>query len=225
MSEPTQRRTPIAVAMHEYGAIALVLAEIDAAHAKWGKSIESPDVSDDRRGAILAEEAGEVAKALNEIDIVIRTSGAKTSRREVRENLRAELAQVAATAIRWLTIVEREPRPCPLTDAEPATSSGKIEVATKNGKRTVAAYITGQWAAHRWVTDDGEIDRLGRWSVSHVVSGLCVPGVELDERAATALAERLGREIEPFDVRTDGRKPIDAAITDRIVAIVREMTR
>lgn len=63
-------------------------------HAASGQSMEQVDVDHPLRFPILVEEVGEVAKALNE--------GAS------REELRAELIQVAAMAAAWAEAITRE---------------------------------------------------------------------------------------------------------------------
>lgn len=98
--------------------------EVAHARAKHGMSIEGPEVNNDRRNTILVEEVGEISTALNELEIAGRPSASshryspeleaarvKMIRDEIRFNLRSELAQVAATALRWLaTEIEAEQR-------------------------------------------------------------------------------------------------------------------
>lgn len=86
----------------------LILAAIDreiaSAQAKHKHYVER-NVSTLNYGAVLAvlvEEVGEVATALNNL------AGARTISDvdDVRDNLRAELVQVAATAIRWIAAMD-----------------------------------------------------------------------------------------------------------------------
>ena len=63
-------------------------------HAASGQSMEQVDVDHPLRFPVLVEEVSEVAKALNE--------GA------TREELRAELIQVAAMAAAWAEAITRE---------------------------------------------------------------------------------------------------------------------
>lgn len=74
--------------------IRAIQAEVDYAHKLHGEnSMYSVSNTNDRRFAILAEEVGEVATALNEGAI----SGTLDE-----TNLRLELIQVAAMAATWL---------------------------------------------------------------------------------------------------------------------------
>lgn len=75
-------------------AITLALAAIDHARQKHNWSIENPETSDDERFRILRDEVNEIAL---EVFRFIPSDGN-------RENLRTELAQVAACALRWLAV-------------------------------------------------------------------------------------------------------------------------
>lgn len=69
--------------------MAAIHAEVGRANAKWGHVTgRSPYLW----ATILAEETGEVARSVHDIEFGHGTV----------EDLRGELAQVAATAIRWL---------------------------------------------------------------------------------------------------------------------------
>lgn len=74
-----------------------IYADIDAERLHqedkhgYDKSCANPAVTPDRKLAILAEEFGEVAMALNDTDF---------------NNLRDELVQVAAVAVAWLESME-----------------------------------------------------------------------------------------------------------------------
>ena len=75
-------------------AITLALAAIDHARAKHNWSIENPETSDGKRLDILRDEVNEVA--LEALTFIPTGSD--------RSNLRTELAQVAACALRWLAV-------------------------------------------------------------------------------------------------------------------------
>ena len=75
-------------------AITLALAAIEHARAKHNWSIENPETNDGKRLDILRDEVNEVAL---EVLRFIPTGSD-------RSNLRTELAQVAACALRWLEV-------------------------------------------------------------------------------------------------------------------------
>lgn len=85
----------------DHMALRCALVEMRSARAKHGESLERDDASDGLRLSILVEEVGEVAKALNDLSGVS-APGMPTLLDCARDNLREELAQVAATALRWL---------------------------------------------------------------------------------------------------------------------------
>lgn len=73
---------------------AAIAAERARQHDKWGRAhswgfgdCSSPDVAEPVKAAVLAEEVGEVARAMLDGN---------------REALRTELVQVAAVAVAWL---------------------------------------------------------------------------------------------------------------------------
>jgi len=73
---------------------------------------DSPVVSHDRKLRVLTEELGEVAAAIDQIEILnpLRQPRAELSEPSTRakNNLRDELAQIAAVAIAWLESFEKE---------------------------------------------------------------------------------------------------------------------
>jgi NTP pyrophosphatase (non-canonical NTP hydrolase) len=96
----------------ETEAILLVREAIAEARAKHGPSIESPVVTDDRRLRIMVEEVGECARAIEDIEVAAAQlmKGSATAERQEAfdlaiDNLRDELAQVAACAVRWLSFM------------------------------------------------------------------------------------------------------------------------
>jgi NTP pyrophosphatase (non-canonical NTP hydrolase) len=75
------------------------------AHARHGQSFE--DGSDDKKLRRLVEEVGEVARALEDIELTaeeVKGLGEWHQFRlaDCRDHLRAELVQVASLAIRWI---------------------------------------------------------------------------------------------------------------------------
>ncbi len=72
-------------------ALQLVVAERDRQNAKWHRAPGEFPVSDDRKHLILAEETGEIAKALLEGD--------------PDEHLLEEVVQVAAVATCWAEVL------------------------------------------------------------------------------------------------------------------------
>lgn len=75
-----------------------VLDRAATAHRRWGRdSLYWATASNDRRMSLLAEEAGEVARALNE--------GAAGKLADLH-HLRLELVQVAAIAVTWIAAVD-----------------------------------------------------------------------------------------------------------------------
>jgi len=89
-------------------AVHLALAEVEAGRRKHGDSVER--AGDEKRLRILVEEVGEVARAIEELHLAARLaqyqapeSDAIRAWAEAREHLLQEVAQVAATAIRWLS--------------------------------------------------------------------------------------------------------------------------
>jgi len=73
---------------------------------------DSPVVSHDRKLRVLTEELGEVAGAIDQIEILnpLRQPRAEMSEPSARakNNLRDELAQIAAVAIAWLESLQKE---------------------------------------------------------------------------------------------------------------------
>ena len=85
----------------------LVLEAIASARAKHGTSMEESPF--DRKAVILMEEAGEVAMAVNDWDhapFEDKKRDCVYTKEMAIEEMKEELAQVAATAMRWLTVFE-----------------------------------------------------------------------------------------------------------------------
>lgn len=68
---------------------------------KFQHTCASPHLSNDRRLVILAEELGEVARAVCELGEYVGPTSA-VEYREMHLNLQAELVQVAAVCVAWL---------------------------------------------------------------------------------------------------------------------------
>ncbi len=89
------------------------------ARAKHGDSIEAGDVSHERRLRIMVEEVGEIARAIEDHENAAALDPLDERRPtavcDAYDHLRAEVAQVGSTAVRWLTWGTEEPT---LTDAQ-----------------------------------------------------------------------------------------------------------
>lgn len=71
----------------------MIESERERQDQKWGKRNEHDGDADLVLNAVLTEEVGEVAQAVLRVDV---------------DNLREELVQVAAVAVRWLEILPRD---------------------------------------------------------------------------------------------------------------------